>query len=186
MGVTAPQTEPEPILYWDFRTGSLTDQVAGFTATTSANVTLDSDGAHLTSNSSYIMFPAGLDGASLAGHTLEVKFGPMSLNPQVSTLRLASTCLGSQPASSGIVWTSSDCWTTKPAIVTEFTDFTMFSDNILYAKGDPDSNRVDWYCQEQLICSTDTSVPHPYISLGSSNNSAHPVLIEYAKIYPTV
>ena len=185
LGVTAPQQEADPILYWDFRTGSLTDLVKGFTATTATSVTLDDDGAHLPSNNSYIMFPAGLDGASLAGHTLEVKFGPMALNAQASSLRLVCTCLGTQPASSGISWTSSDCWSSKTAIVTEFTNLGMFSNKALYAKGAPDSNRIDWYCQDQLICSTESSMPHPYISIGSSSNGAHPLVVEYAKIYPT-
>ena len=185
-GVTVPQKEAEPILFWDFRTGSLTDLVGGITATTAASVSLDSDGAHLTSNNSYIMFPSGLDGASLAGHTLEVKFGPMSLNVQATSLRLVSTCLGSQPASSGISWTSADCWSSKTAVVTEFTNLGMFSNNVLYAKGAPDSNRIDWYCQDQLICSTEASMPHTHISIGSSSNGAHPALVEYAKIYPTV
>ena len=185
LGVTAPQQEADPILYWDFRTGSLTDLVKGITASTATSVTLDDDGAHLPSNNSYIMFPAGLDGASLAGHTLEVKFGPMALNTQASSLRLVCTCLGTQPASSGISWTSSDCWSSKTAIVTEFTNLGMFSNKALYAKGAPDSNRIDWYCQDQLICSTESSMPHPYISIGSSSNGAHPLVVEYAKIYPT-
>ena len=185
-GVTVPQKEVDPILHWDFRTGSLTDLVEGITATSASSVTLDSDGAHLPSNNSYVMFPAGLGNASLAGHTLEVKFGPMSLNTQVSTLRLVCSCVGSQPASTGIFWTASDCWSSKSAVVTEFTNIAMFSGKTLYAKGATDSNRIDWYCQDQLICSSESSIPHTHISIGSSSSGAHPLVVEYAKIYPTV
>ena len=53
-GATVPKPEPQPILFFDFRTSSLTDQINGITATAASNVTLDSDGAHLTSNTSYI------------------------------------------------------------------------------------------------------------------------------------
>jgi len=185
-GVTVPEMEIPPILYWDFRTGSLTDRISGIAATAAANVTLDSDGAHLPSNTSYIMFPAGLDGASLAGHTMEVKFGQMTLNDQAATLRLACSCLGTQPAASGLLWTSADCWSSKTTVVTEFTDLHMFSGQTLYAKGDPDSNRIDWYCQDQLISSTEPSSPHSYLSIGSSSSGAHPAVVEYVKIYPTV
>ena len=179
-------TEPEvePILYWDFRTGSLTDQIHGAVATASDSVTLDAEGAHMTSGNSYLMFPAGLDGASLSGHVLEVKYGPMSLDGNATMLRLACTCTGSQPAATGIVWTANDCWSTKASVQTEFTDMSMFSNKTLYAKGAADINRVDWYCEDQLICTTEPSANPTYISLGSSTSAAYPLVIEYAKIHP--
>ena len=183
-GVTESQQEVSPILYWDFRTGSLTDRITGAVATTASNVTLDTAGAHLTTDTSYIMFPAGLNGANLSGHTMEVKFGQMSLNGQATTLRLASSCLGSQPASNGITWTSADCWSSKASVVTEFTDLHMFSGKTLYAKGAPDSNRIDWYCEDQLICTTEPTSVHTHMSIGSTSSGAYPVLVEYVKIYP--
>lgn len=185
-GATVPKPEPQPILFFDFRTGSLTDQINGITATAASNVTLDSDGAHLTSNTSYIMFPAGLDGASLSGHTMEVKFGQMSLNAQATTLRLACSCLGSQPASTGLIWSSADCWSNKSTNVTEFTDLHMFSGKTLYGKGDPDSNRIDWYCEDQFVCTSEPSMAHTHMSIGSSSSGAHVAAVEYVKIYPTV
>ena len=184
-GATVPQPEVQPILYWDFRTGSLTDQITGAEATAATDVTLDEDGAHLTAQSSYIMFPAGLDGASLSGHTMEVKFGQMTLDESASTLRLACSCMGTQPASTGIVWTSADCWSTKASVVTEFTDLQMFSEKTLYAIGAADSNRIDWYCEDQLICSTEPALVHTHMSLGSSSSGAFPAVIEYVKIYPS-
>ena len=185
-GATVPKPEPKPILHWDFRTGSLTDQIGGINATTASTVNLDEAGAHLTASNSWILFPAGLDGASLSGHTMEVKFGQMSLNAQASTLRLVCSCLGSQPASTGIIWTSADCWSNKSANVTEFTDLHMFSGKTLYAKGAADSTRVDWYCEDQLICSTEPSSAHTHMSIGSSSSGAHVAVVEYVKIYPTV
>lgn len=185
-GATVPKPEPKPILHWDFRTGSLTDQIGGITATTASTVNLDEAGAHLPSSNSWILFPAGLDGASLSGHTMEVKFGQMSLNAQASTLRLVCSCLGSQPASTGIIWTGADCWSSKSSIATEFTDLHMFSGKTLYAKGAADSNRIDWYCEDQLICSTEPSAAHTHMSIGSSTNGAHVAVVEYVKIYPTV
>ena len=175
----------QPILYWDFRTGSLEDQIHGIPATT-ADVTLDETGATLTNANAYIMFPAGLDGASLSGHTMEVKFGPMSLTTELSIMRLVCSCPGIQPASSGIFWLSSDCWSSSPSVTTEFTDIGMFSNRTLYAKGAPDSNRIDWYCENQLICSSESSMVHSHMSIGASTGAAHPLLVEYVKIYPTV
>ena len=185
LGVSVPQDEVQPVLYWDFRTGSLTDQIHGISAAT-ANVTLDGNGAYLTTSNAYIMFPAGLDGASLSGHTMEVKFGQMDLTTELSTLRLACSCLGSQPASTGLLWISADCWSSSPSAVTEFTDLGMFSGKTLYAKGAPDSNRIDWYCEDQLICSSEPSMVHSHMSIGASTGAAHPLLVEYVKIYPTV
>ena len=183
-GVTVPKPEVQPILYWDFRTTGLTDQITGAAATKSTNVTLDEEGAHLVSQSSFIMLPASLDGSSLSGHTMEVKFGQMTLSTSASSMRIACSCLGSQPATSGVIWTSSDCWSAKSAVVTEFTDINMFSGKTLYAVGAPDSNRIDWYCEDQLICSTEPTSVHSHMSIGSSNGSAYPAVVEYVKIYP--
>lgn len=183
-GATVPEKEILPILYWDFRTGSLTDQMAGIEATAGSGVMLDAKGAHLDSASSYIMFPAGLDGATLAGHVMEVKFGSMSLNTQPSTLRLAGSCMGSQPATTGILWGNQDCWTAKTSVVTEFTDLNLFSGKTLYAKGVPDSYQIDWYCEDQLICSSVGITAHSHLSIGSSSSSAYPLVVEYVKIYP--
>ena len=184
--VKVPQKEVEPILYWDFRTGSLTDQITGTEATAATSVTLDAEGAHLALSNSYIMFPAGLDGANLSGHTMEVKFGQMTLNSQANILRLAGSCAASQPATVGILWTGSDCWSGKANVATEFTDLQMFSGKTLYAKGASDSYQIDWYCEDQLICSTLPTTLHTHMSIGSSNSSAYPAVVEYVKIYPTV
>lgn len=183
-GVTVPKPEVQPILYWDFRTTGLTDQITGAAATKSTNVTLDEEGAHLVSQSSFIMLPASLDGSNLSRHTMEVKFGQMTLSTSASSMRIACSCLGSQPATSGVIWTSSDCWSAKSAVVTEFTDINMFSGKTLYAVGAPDSNRIDWYCEDQLICSTEPTSVHSHMSIGSSNGSAYPAVVEYVKIYP--
>jgi len=183
-GVTVPKPEVQPILYWDFRTTGLTDQITGAAATKSTNVTLDEEGAHLVSQSSFIMLPASLDGSNLSGHTMEVKFGQMTLSTSASSMRIACSCLGSQPATSGVIWTTSDCWSAKSAVVTEFTDINMFSGKTLYAVGAPDSNRIDWYCEDQLICSTEPTSVHSHMSIGSSNGSAYPAVVEYVKIYP--
>ena len=183
-GVTVPEEEVQPILYWDFRTGSLTDQITGATATAATNVTLDEAGAHLTANTSYLMFPAGLDGASLAGHIMEVKFGEMALNDQATTLRLACSCAGTQPATVGLIWTGQDCWSTKSSVITEFTDLHMFSGKTLYAKGATDSYQIDWYCEDQLICSSLPTSVHTHMSIGSTSSGAFPAVVEYVKIYP--
>ena len=184
--VTVPQPEVEPILYWDFRTGSLIDQITGAEATAATSVTLDEAGAHFPAANGYIMFPAGLDGANLSGHTMEVKFGQMTLDSQPSLLRLAHSCSGSQPASIGVLWSNSDCWTIKSTVTTDFTDLHMFSGKTLYAKGDADSYKIDWYCEDQLIGTTTPATLHTHMSIGSSSNCAYPMLVEYVKIYPTV
>ena len=62
----------------------------------------------------------------------------------------------------------------------------MFSDKTLYAKGAADGTRIDWYCEDQLICSSDPGVPHSHMSIGASTGAAHPLSVEYVKIYPTV
>ena len=67
-----------------------------------------------------------------------------------------------------------------------FTDIGMFSNKTLYAKGAPDNNRIDWYCEDQLICSSESNMAHSHMSIGASTGAAHPLLVEYVKIYPTV
>ena len=62
----------------------------------------------------------------------------------------------------------------------------MFSGKSLYAKGAPDSDRIDWYCEDQLICSTEPLMPHTHISIGSTNNGVHPAVVEFVRIYPTI
>ena len=182
-GVTVPEEEIPLIYHWDLRTGSLTDLIAGATAVASS-ATFDAAGAHLDTNTAYIMFPAGVDGATLSGNVMEIKFGEMALNSQALSLRLAASCAGAQPATSGISWTTQDCWSSKSSVTTEFTDLDMFSGKTLYAKGAPDSYQIDWYCEDQLICSSVPTQAHSHISIGSTSNGAHPVVVEYVKVYP--
>lgn len=176
--------ELPPLFYWDFRTGSLADLVTGAVAVAHSSVILDEAGAHLTGPTSYLTLPAAPEGSTLAGYTAEIKFGQMSLNTQATVLRLACSCLGLQPATSGIIWTSEDCWSTASSITTEFTDIHMFSGKTLYAKAAPEGNRIDWYCENQLICSSASGTAHTHISIGSSSTAAYPAVVEYVKIYP--
>ena len=184
-GIDIPEEEQEelPTFFWDFRSGSLIDQISGTEATAGSNVTLDGDGAHLTANSSYIMFPAAPEGASLTGYVMEVKFGTMELNTAANILRLAGSCMGYQPAATGILWSGQDCWTAKTAITSDFKELNMFSGKTLYAKGISDS-QIDWYCEDQLICSSAPTTAHSHMSVGSSNSGAFPLVVEYVKIYP--
>lgn len=174
------------IHYWDFRTGSLTDRIGGLEAVASEDVTLDKAGAHISSNASYIMFPAGLDGASLAGNTVEVKFGTVNLSDTASTMRLVAVCNGTQPASVGLQWSVQDCWAGKATELTEFTDLNMFSDKSLIGKASADASRIDWYFEDQLITSSVPGFVHTHLSIGSSVNGAFPLTVEYVRIYPTI
>lgn len=183
-GVTVSEDLSHLIHYWDFRTGSLTDRIGGLEATASADVTLDATGAHVPTKSSYIMFPAGADGASLAGHTAEVKFGEMTLDEAASTQRLMLVCAGSQPAALGLQWTVRDCWSSKSSLVTEFTDLNMFSGKTLVMKANDDSSVVEWYIDGQLIVSYDITNPYTHLSLGSTTSGAFPLTVEYVRIYP--
>ena len=72
----------------------------------------------------------------------------------------------------------------KPTIY-EASFLTLF-DTVTVIKGAADSNRIDWYCEDQLICSTEPSAAHTHMSIGSSTNGAHVAVVEYVKIYPTV
>lgn len=184
LGVTVSEDLSNLILYWDFRTGSLTDRIAGLEATTSEDVTMDTSGAQIPSKTSYIMFPAGPDGASLAGNVMEIKFGEMSLDESATTLRLASVCTGSQPASAGLQWSVQDCWTRSSAVVTEFTELNMFSGKALIVKGSADGTQLDWYFEDQLIVSSTPGFTHTHVSIGSSSSAAFPLTVEYVKIYP--
>lgn len=185
LGVTVTEDLSHLILYWDFRTGSLTDRIAGLEAVTSEDVTLDTDGAHVPTNTSYITLPAGLDGASLAGHTAEIKFGEMTLSDTASTMRLLLVCNGAQPASMGLQWNVQDCWSKGAALVTEFTDLNMFSGKTLVVKANGDASQLDYYFEDQLIVSVNPGFVHSHLSIGSTANGAFPLTVEYVRIYPT-
>ena len=184
-GVTVTEDLSHLLLYWDFRTGSLTDLLAGLEATGSQDVTLDASGAQLETANSYLMFPAGPDN-TLAGLTAEIKFGPMSLNQTATTMRLLCISTGSQPVSSGLQWTAKDCWSRAASVVTEFKDIDMFSGKRLLVKGSADGSQVDFYCEDQLIISLTPSFNFSHLSIGSTSSAAFPLTVEYVRIYPTV
>lgn len=177
----APKT---PAVFWDFRTGSLWDHITGLEAVTSADVTLDGAGAHTTSSSSYITLPLGRNGATLAGHYIEIKFGDMTLTDTGSTMRLATGNAGSQPASAGLMWSSRDCWTHKLTEVTEFTDLQMFSGKTLIGRPNEDATQILWYFGNQYICPSAPGYAPTHVSLGCSVNAAYPLVVETVKIYP--
>lgn len=184
LGVTVSEDLSGLILYWDFRTGSLTDRIAGLEAAVSEDVTMDTAGAYMGTNKSYIMLPTGLDGASLAGNVMEIKFGQMSLDEDAVTLRLVSACTGSQPASAGLQWSIQDCWTRTASVVTEFTELNMFSGKSLIIKGSADGTQLDWYFEDQLIVSTTPGFTCTHMSIGSTSSGAFPLTVEYVKVYP--
>ncbi len=184
LGVMTPEELSKLTLYWDFRGGSLTDQIAGLEAVTSQDVVLDAAGAHVATNASYIMFPAGLNGASLAGHTAEIKFGQMSLDETASIMRLCMVCTDEQPASAGLQWSIKDCWSTMTSVVTEFTDMNMFSGKTLTVKANDDGSQIDYYFEDQLIVSSTPGFVHSHLSIGTTVNGAFPLTVEYVRIYP--
>ena len=185
-GVEVSEDLSHLILYWDFRTGNLTDRIGGLKATASADVTMDAKGTHLDTNASYLMFPAGFDGASLAGHTAEIKFGQMSLNQTASTMRLLCVCSGNQPAVTGLQWNVQDCWSKGASLVTEFKDIDMFSGKILLCKCSADGTVLDFYFEDQLIVSATPTTGFTHLSIGSTTSAAFPLTVEYVRIYPTV
>lgn len=184
LGVTVTEDLSHLSYYWDFRTGSLVDRIAGLEAVTAEDVTLDAAGAHMPSNSSYIMFPAGLDGASLAGHTMEVKFGEMTLDETPATLRLLLICSGMQPATAGLMWNLYDCWSKGSSVTTDFTDINMFSGKTLVVKANDDASQIDYYFEDQLIISLTPNFVHTHLSIGSTASAAFPMTVEYVRIYP--
>lgn len=186
LGVTVSEDLGNLILYWDFRSGSLTDKIAGLEATAADNVTFDQDGAHFGANNCFIMVPAGPDGGSLAGHTAEIKFGTMELNTSATTMRLLSVCAGAQPATSGLQWTAKDCWSRTASVTTEFTDINMFSGKSLIVKCSDDGSQLDFYFEDQLIVSVTPGFEHTHLSIGSTVSAAFPLTVEYIRIYPTV
>lgn len=183
-GVSVSEDLGDLTHYWDFRTGSLIDRVAGLEATAAADVTLDAAGAHIPTANSYIMMPAGVDGASLAGHTVEVKFGQMTLDESVSIQRLLLVCTGNQPASAGLQWTVRKCWSTKTTLVTEFTDLNLFSGKTVLMKANEDASLLEWYMDGQLIAAYEPTVTCSHVSIGASSTGAFPLTVEYLKIYP--
>lgn len=184
LGVTVSEDLSHLVHYWDFRTGSLTDRIGGLVATTSEDVTLDSDGAHSPAKTSYIMMPTGADGASLAGHTAEIKFGQLNLDTAASTMRLLLVCTGTQPASLGLLWSAKDCWTRTASVETEFKELNMFSGQTLLVKGNADGSQLDYYLGEQLLTSVNPTFTPSHLSIGSTANGAFPVCVEYVRIYP--
>ena len=186
LGITVTEDLGNPVLHWDFRSGSLTDKIAGLEGTASENVTFDQNGAHFDANNCYIMVPAGLNGASLAGHTAEIRFGDMELNTTASTLRLLSVCSGAQPATSGLQWTAKDCWSRSATVTTEFTDINMFAGKSLIVKCSDDGAQLDFYIEDQLIVSVTPGFVHSHLSIGSTVSGAFPMTVEYIRIYPTV
>lgn len=184
LGITVSEDLSYLTHYWDFRGGSLTDRIGGLAAVTSDDVTLDAKGAHVPTGSSYIMFPAGADGASLAGHTAEVKFGDMTLDEAASTQRLLLFCNGLQPASQGLQWTVRDCWSSKSSALTDFTDLNMFSGKTLIMKANEDASLLEWYVDGQLITSLAPTSTFTHLSIGTSSGGAFPLTVEYVRIYP--
>ena len=183
-GVTVSEDLSHLTHYGDFRTGSLTDRIGGLIAATSDDVTMDAKGAHVPTANSYIMLPTGAEGASLAGHTAEVKFGSLSLDESASIQRLLLICSGTQPASLGLQWTVRDCWSSKSSLVTEFTDLNMFSGKTLVMKANEDASIVEWYVDGQFIVSYDVTNPFTHLSIGSTSSGAFPLTVEYVRIYP--
>lgn len=184
LGVTPPEDLSHLTCYWDFRTGSQTDRIAGLEAVTSEDVTLDAAGAHMPSNSSYIMFPAGLNGASLAGHTMEVKFGELTLDESAATMRLLLVCSGKQPATAGLMWNIQGCWSIGASVTTDFTDINMFSGKTLVVKANDDASQIDYYFEDQLIISLTPGFVHTHLSIGSTASAAFPLTVEHVRIYP--
>ncbi len=182
LGIQEPEDLSHLTHYWDFRTGSLTDQIGGLVAEASTDVLLDAKGAHMSSNMSYIMFPAGPDGASLAGYTAEIKFGEMTLAEDTGTMRLLTICTGAQPAAMGLQWTVKDCWSTKSSLETEFTDLQMFSGKTLVMKAT--SALLEWYIDGALIVSMEPALAYTHLSIGSTASGAFPLTVEYVRIYP--
>lgn len=182
LGIQEPVDLSHLTHYWDFRTGSLTDQIGGLEAAASADVLLDAKGAHLNTAASYIMFPVDVNGATLAGHTAEIKFGSMSLAEDTGTMRLLTACNGSQPAATGLQWSVMDCWTTKSSLDTEFTDLQMFSGKTLVAKST--ASLLEWYLDGQLIVSLEPTAAYTHLSIGSTSNGAYPLTVEYVRVYP--
>ena len=184
-GVTVSEDLSHLTHYWDFRTGSLTDRIGGLEAIPSADVTLDAKGAYLPSGTSYIMFPTGPEGASLAGHTAEIKFGEMTLTDSIP-MRLLLICTGNQPASMGLQWSVQRCWSTKSSLVTEFTDLQMFSGKTLVVTANADNSLIEWYIDGQLIVSMAPNISYSYLSIGSTASGAFPLQVEYVRIYPNM
>lgn len=183
-GVTVSEDLSHLIHYWDFRTGSLTDRIGGLVATASEDVTLDAKGAHMPSKTSYIMFPAGANGISLAGYTAEIKFGEMTLDESTGTKRMLQICDGSQPAALGLQWTVLNCWSTKSSLETTFTDLQMFSGKTLVVKGNAEGTLLDFYFEDQLIVSYTPAISYTHLSIGSTSSAAFPMTVEYVRIYP--
>ena len=184
LGTAVSEDLSHLIHYWDFRSGNLTDRIGGLEAVTSDDVSVDSKGAHLPGNNSYIMFPEGADGATLAGCTVEVKFGELSLDESASTHRLMLICAGTQPAALGLQWTVQDCWSSKSSLVTEFNDLNMFSGKSLIMKANEDASVLEWYVDGQLIVSYTPTISHTHLSIGSTTSGAFPLTVEYIRIYP--
>lgn len=184
LGVNDSLQDSNLLLHWDFRTASTDDLVAGVSLHATNNITFDETGAHTTSSTSYLTFPLHPEGKSLAGNVLEIQFGAMEINDTGSTIRLATGNAGTQPAGNGIFWSTSDCWTHMLTNVTEFNDLQMFSGKRLFAYPTEDALGMQWYCEDQYICTSTTSVPPLYGSIGCSAGAAHPVTVEYIKIYP--
>lgn len=170
--------------YWDFRTGSLTDRINGLQTETSADVLLDATGAHMNTASSYLMFPAGMNGASLAGYTAEIKFGDMALAEITGTMRLLTVCTGTQPAAVGLQWTVMDCWSTKSSLQTEFKDLQMFSGKTLVLRANAEGTLLEWYIDDQLIVSAEPTIAYTHLSIGSTASGAYPLTVESVRIYP--
>lgn len=173
-----------PAAYWDFRTGSLLDQITGLAALVSPDVTLDAAGAHTASSSSYITVPLGREGATLAGKYIEIQFGTMTLTDTGTTMRLATGNAGTQPASSGLMWTGRDCWSHKLTETTDFTDLQMFSGQVLVGRPNADATQILWYFQGQYICPSDPGYAPTHVSLGCSTNGAYPLVVETVAVYP--
>ena len=172
------------LLYWDFLKGGEDDLVSGIPLRAVSSITFDSTGAHTISANSYLTFPLQQEGDSFVGKVLEVKFGQMELVDTGSSIRLMTGNSGTQPAANGVYYSTKDCWTNNISTVTEFTDLQMFSGKHLYARLAEDEKGMQWYLEDQYICTSSTSYTPTHSSIGCSSGAAYPVTVEYIKIYP--
>lgn len=184
LGVECALDTGNLLQYWDFLKGGETDLVSGIPLRAASNITYDSTGAHTTAANSYLTFPLQPEGESFEGKILEIKFGQMELVDTGSSIRLATGNIGTQPAITGLFYSASDCWTNNVSVTTDFTDLQLFSGKHLYARLADDKKGIQWYVEDQYICTSTTSYTPTHCSIGCSAGAAYPVTVEYIKIYP--
>lgn len=175
--------------FWDFRTGSSVDQIQGAEAIKSDNITLDENGASLTSNNSYISIPGYLNEDNIYNNMIEIKFGEVALQDNGGTQKIIGTTFDKGTVgSSGIMWYNRQ-WTGNSSMTTEFTDITMLSGKTVYGRGVPYTKKIDWYCEDQYLYTTEReqndTLHTRFIIGGSTMGPKGNVVVEYVKIYPS-